>query len=76
MNRYPSLALLIIFFLSLPSQIYAQPGQDVEMADLMRTDGKIYVVIAVLAVIFTGIVVYLVLIEKKLKKLEEKHQKK
>ena len=43
----------------------------VEMADAMRENGKIYVVVAVLCVIFIGIVLYLISIDRKLKKLEK-----
>ena len=41
-----------------------------EMADAMRANGKIYVVVAVLAIIFAGIIVYLVTIDRKTKRLE------
>jgi hypothetical protein len=44
---------------------------EVTMADTFREDGKIYVVVAVLATIFAGIVVFLVVTESKLKKLED-----
>jgi type IV secretory pathway component VirB8 len=44
---------------------------EVLMADTFRADGKIYVVVAVLATIFAGIVVFLVVTESKLKKLED-----
>ncbi|WP_338769612.1 CcmD family protein [Bernardetia sp. ABR2-2B] len=44
---------------------------EVAMADTFREDGKIYVVVAVLATIFAGIVVFLVVTESKLKKLED-----
>lgn len=44
-----------------------------QMADTFRSEGKIYVVIAVLAIIFTCIVTYLILIDIKLKKLEKKN---
>lgn len=44
---------------------------EVSMADIFREDGKIYVVVAVLATIFAGIVVFLVVTESKLKKLED-----
>lgn len=43
----------------------------VEMADLFREEGKIYVVIAVILIIFAGVVVYLFTTEQKLKKLEK-----
>ena len=40
--------------------------------DFLRSTGKIYAVVAVLAVILAGIVVYLWRLEKKVKNLEEK----
>ena len=42
-----------------------------EMADTFRSEGKIYVVIAVLAIVFVCIVGYLIYIDIKLKKLEK-----
>lgn len=42
-----------------------------EMADTMRSNGKIYVVVAVLATIFAGIFVYLILLDRKITKLEK-----
>jgi CcmD family protein len=47
----------------------------VEMADVMRSNGKIYVVIAILLVIFSGIVVYLITIDRKISRLEKQHEK-
>lgn len=45
----------------------AQP----EMADTLRSNGKIYVVVAVLATIFAGIFIYLLLLDRKITKLEK-----
>ncbi|SOE22922.1 CcmD family protein [Spirosomataceae bacterium TFI 002] len=45
--------------------------QDVEMADQMRADGKIWVVVAVVATIFVGIIAYLFLLDRKISKLEK-----
>ena len=39
-------------------------------ADFMRSMGKMYVVVAVIAAIFIGIVIYLVLLDRKITKLE------
>ena len=39
-------------------------------SDFMRSTGKIYVVVAVIAVLFIGIVLFLINIDKKLSKLE------
>lgn len=43
----------------------------VAMADTMRSNGKIYVVVAVIVTIFAGIVIYLVRLDRKLTKLEQ-----
>ncbi len=52
--------------------LYAQQGMpEVEMADALRANGKIYVVVLVLTVIFIGIVGYLIAIDRKLRKLEK-----
>ena len=59
-----------------PSVIFAQETQQVEMADALFQSGKIYVVVAVLAVIFTGIVGYLIVIDRKISKLEKEINKK
>ncbi len=48
----------------------------VEMADLLRSDGKIYVVIAILSVIFLALATYLLLQDRKIKQLENKLNKK
>lgn len=46
-------------------------AQEVEMADGLRSEGKIYIVVAVLLIIFAGIVLYLINIDKKVSKLEK-----
>lgn len=48
-----------------------QAQQAADAADAARTD-KFMVVVAVIAVIFTGIVAYLISIDRKIKKLEDK----
>ena len=46
-------------------------AQDVTMADTMRSEGKINVVIAVMLTILLGIVLYLIRQERKISKLEK-----
>lgn len=46
-------------------------AQEVEMASVMRSNGKIYVVVAVMATIFIGLMIYLIRIDKKVQNLEE-----
>jgi CcmD family protein len=43
----------------------------VEMADEMRSNGKIYVVVSVVMIIFIGLIGYTVTIDRKLRKLED-----
>ena len=43
-----------------------------EMADVMRSNGKIYVVVAVAMVVMAGILVYLTMIDRKVSALEKK----
>ncbi|MBS1976036.1 MAG: CcmD family protein [Bacteroidetes bacterium] len=52
---------------------HAQP-QEIEMADGMRAEGKIYVVVAILVVILLGLIGYLVLLDRKTSRLEEKYK--
>jgi CcmD family protein len=50
---------------------FAQSAQTVEMADAMRSSGKIYVVIVTIIIIFAGLAVYLFSIDRRLKKIEK-----
>lgn len=44
----------------------------IPMADIFRSEGKIYVVLAVILILLAGFFIYLFRIDKKLKNLEEK----
>jgi hypothetical protein len=46
--------------------------QEVEMADGLRAEGKIYVVVVILLVIVLGMISYLVVIDRKASRLERK----
>ena len=52
-------------------QLFAREA-GVEMADAMRSNGKIYVVVVSVAVILLGLIVYLFSLDKRLKKIEKK----
>ena len=47
-------------------------AQEVKMADVMKENGKIYVVIAVMLTILVGLVLYLIRLDRKISKLEKK----
>ncbi len=63
------LATILVLLLSVVT------GQaQTEMADTMRSNGKIYVVVVVLATIFAGIFTYLVVLDRKISRLEKENQ--
>lgn len=45
-------------------------AQDVEMADTFRSQGKIYVVVAIVLIVLTGLILFLFLLDRKLTRLE------
>lgn len=45
--------------------------QPAEMADIMRADGKIYVVVAGLVILLVGVLFYLFSLDRKITKLEK-----
>lgn len=47
-------------------------SREVEMADTMRSEGKIYVVVAIILIILVGLIGYLILIDRKTSRLEKK----
>ncbi|WP_395767695.1 CcmD family protein [Aquirufa sp.] len=63
------------FILSLLMLFVGFTGQaqsTVEMADQFRADGKIYVVIAVVAIILTGLFIYLFRLDRKISDIENR----
>ena len=65
----------LIVLLMLSTTTFAQTNEP-QMADAMRSDGKIYVVVLVLSVVFACLATYLIIIDRKLKKLEDTFNKK
>jgi CcmD family protein len=68
MNRITALTGIIVLMF-IPSLLSAQP---IEMADTMRSEGKIYVVVAILLVIFGGLIGYLFFLDRKITRIEKK----
>jgi len=62
--------MLMLLFASL---LFAQQKQT-EMADLMRSNGRIYVVVAVMLTILIGLVLYVVRLDRKIGKLEKENK--
>jgi low affinity Fe/Cu permease len=65
-SRLGMFMLMMIF--SIVSMAQTQP---VEMADGMRSNGKIYIVVAVCLTILIGLFLYVFLIDRKITKLEK-----
>lgn len=65
--------LMLSLFLLCTLASFAQ--QDVEMADTMRSNGKIYVVVGIILIVLIGFIIYLVLLDRKISRLEKEHKK-
>jgi len=63
------MSLVLLIMSSLPT--LAQSSNEIAMADAFRAEGKIYIVVAVILLIFAGLVVYMVRIDRKVKRLEK-----
>lgn len=67
-NKILSIGLAALaIFTSL--QVSAQ-DTSVQMADEMRNNGKIYVVVAVLGTILAGLILYLVSLDRRIRRME------
>ncbi len=74
MNRLKQ-ATLSLFLILMSGMAVAQTGgikkAQESSTDVMRSDGKIYVVVAVIVVILTGLFLYLFNLDKKMTALEK-----
>lgn len=68
-TRKKGLTLLALLISPL---LFAQ--QEVEMADTLRSNGKIYVVVAIVMLILAGLIGYLVMLDRKVARLEKRLQ--
>jgi CcmD family protein len=66
-----AVALLLPLLLLGGAALAQAPAAQPEMADAMRSNGKIYVVVAVLVIIVTGLLVYLIRLDGKVGRLEK-----
>lgn len=70
MNKYASRFSLLVFILLLSMLSFAQ-DKPVEMADAMRSNGKIYVVVTVCLIILIGLFLYVMSVDRKVRRLEK-----
>jgi len=76
MKKLLTIALLVFSLSALAQEKIEVTEADytnlsVEMADQMRSDGKIYVLVGIITIIFVGILVYVVNTDRKITKLEK-----
>lgn len=68
---------IVLVFVGLFASLFATAQQtmshssSVEMADGLYQSGKIYIVVIVVAIVFTGIVFYLIRLDRKISKFEK-----
>jgi len=60
------IGVAFLFFCT-TTNLFAQP---VEMADTMRSEGKIYVVVGIVLIVLAGLIAYLFMLDRRVKKLE------
>ncbi len=72
MKKYLKSLLLILIAHVCVISVHAQDDAVNANTDVMRSNGKIYVVMAVVATIVTGLFLYVYSIDKKISKLENK----
>ena len=70
MNKIALRLVLCFFGLVLRAVSFAQDTKP-ELADLMRSNGKIYVVVAVCLTILIGLFIYVFLLDRKISRLEK-----
>ncbi|GCC52448.1 CcmD family protein [Chryseotalea sanaruensis] len=66
---------LTLTILSLCSLVGYTQAAEVEMADTMRANGKIYVVVGIILIVLLGFIAYLFMLDRKLNRLEKEYKK-
>jgi amino acid transporter len=69
-NKWTALLMMCLLCFTC-SLTMGQENAPAQMADTMRSNGKIYVVIAVILTILIGLILYLVRLDRKISKLEQ-----
>ncbi len=70
MKKMYRFILLLVVFVSAGTSCFAQ-DKEVAMADVMRSNGKIYIVVAVCLTILIGLFLYVWRLDRKISKLEK-----
>ncbi len=62
---------IMLLFTLLITTLLSFGQEKVEMADTMRSNGRIYVVVAVVVTILSGLILYVARLDRKISKLEK-----
>jgi CcmD family protein len=71
-KKIASLTLLMLSVLMVFGQQAGNANDTVQMADGMRSNGKIYVVVAVLVTVLAGLFFYIIRLDRRISQLEKK----
>lgn len=71
MKKFVFTLMMLITSLNLFAQ-----NNDIEMADALRSNGKIYIVVISIVIILVGLLIYLFTLDRRLKMLEKKNSDK
>lgn len=74
MNNWTKIILAIVAIFNTAYSL-AEETKKPEMADGLKANGMIYIVVIVLLVVFAGIVLYLISIDRKLNRIEKELKK-
>jgi dolichyl-phosphate-mannose--protein O-mannosyl transferase len=69
--KYLKKICLLLIIICTAAAVFAQDAKPVEMADAMRSNGKIYIVVAVCLTILTGLFLYVFMIDRKIAAFEK-----
>ena len=72
-NLKAFLAITLLLLVAGTTLVAQSPMTDepVQMADVFRSNGKIYVVVAVVVTLLAGVVTYLISLDRKISRLEK-----
>ncbi|MCW5910432.1 MAG: CcmD family protein [Cyclobacteriaceae bacterium] len=70
MKRFRIISLVALVLGTLES--FSQSPEKVEMADILRQDGKIYTVVAGILIILTAMIILLIRVDRRISKIEKK----
>jgi len=81
MKKIAAFLLVILSFAAQAQEKIAVTAADysnneVEMADVMRSEGKIYVLVGIIVLIFMGLLIYVIQTDRRVSKLEKVGQTK